>query len=150
MDYETVSIKKPCHPNTCWVDTEIGLGWEKGEITEIRITICGDFVVGETLISVEDFLVGSNTKSLKMVLRNYLGEEVNTQIVPANELEYFEGKAAGYYVVDQILSEQIKPGSYQLFVYMVNTLPEIEGKLPERTILNMLVSDQDGIDITVT
>lgn len=150
MDYETVTIEKSCHPNTCWVETDQGLGWEKGEITEIRITACGDFLVGETLISVEDFLVNSSTKYMKLVLKNSLGEEINTQIVPASEMEYYRGSAAGYYVVDRILSDQIKPGSYQLFVYLVNTLPAISEEIPERTILNMLISDQEGIDITVT
>lgn len=148
MDYETVLVQKPCE-RTCWFDYQPNLGWDCGEITEVRLTLCGDILVGNTLISAEDFLKGSSTKYFKMALSNIKGEVVDEQIQYAKDFEYHHGKASCTYIVEGELSQKLRPGSYTLSVSLINTLPATED-LPERTILNMLLTEADGIEITIS
>lgn len=150
MDYETVSIEKPCcPPTTCWIETCLNPGWNSGEIKEILLTLCGNFIVGNTLVSAESFMKGSTTKYFQMELQNYLGEVVDTQTVYAKDFEFFCNKAACYYVVDQELSQKITPGTYYLFVSVLNTIPKVNEEIPEKTILNLMLTDPEGIQITV-
>lgn len=152
MDYETVSIDRPEHPHTCWLDSDPDLGWDRGELKEIRLTLCGDFILGgNVLVSVGDFLQGSSTKYLHVELQNYKGEVVEAQDIPAEEMEYFEGTAAGYFIIDEELTNKVKAGSYTLLAWLRNTLPANEEVgLEERTILNLMVTETEGLDVVVT
>lgn len=152
MDYETVIPEQPAvREQPYWLEHQMNLGWEKGEITEIRLTLCGDFIVNDQiLVSVDDFIGDSSTKHFYMVLKDFNDEEVDIQVAYSEDLEYNPSRVSGYYYVDQELSDKLRPGSYHLFVYLRNTLPEVNEEVPERTILNMLLTDPDGIDITVS
>lgn len=152
MDYETVSIVNPgVSPTTCWVEFHMCPGWDAGELTEILLTVVGNIIVGDVLISAEDFIKGSNTKYTKMVLKNHLGEEVDVQYAHANkDFEFYRGKASFYYVVDQEVTEKLTPGTYYLYVYLMNTLPKASEEIPERTIMNMALTSPDGIKITIS
>lgn len=150
MDYETVSVKGPnCNGRTCWLEIEDNYIWDEGEIKELFLTLCGNFVVGTTLISAEDFMKDSSTKYFEMELKDYLGDEVDTQKVYGTDCELFNGKAACYFVIDEELAAKLAPGTYFLYVYLKNTIPEIPNHVPERTIFNMALTDWDGIRITI-
>lgn len=154
MDYETLVYDK-CPKHCCGIKLDEELLWTAGEVTEIALPIFGGIWLEEEniLVTPEDFLKGSDTKYVKMVLSNFLGEVVNTQIAKANsDIVYSndeKGIATCYFEVDEELSKTLKPGTYLLEVSMVNTLPEIEGILPERTIFNLMVSKPGGIDVTI-
>lgn len=152
MDYETVSIVNPgVSPTTCWVEFPMCPGWDAGELTEILLTVVGNIIVGDVLISAEDFIKGSNTKYTKMVLKNHLGEEVDVQYAQANkDFEFCRGKASFYYVVDQEVTGKLTPGTYYLYVYLMNTLPKASEEIPERTIMNMALTSPGGIKITIS
>ena len=150
MDYETVSIQKTYKPHTCWIESDKNLGWHKGELTEFGISLCGDFIVGDTaLVSVPDFFSGSKTKYFEMVLTDSYDTIVNTQVMEASEFEYYEDRVTAFFIVDEELSNELKVGTYHLYVYAKNTLPPVKD-LEERTILNVLLTDPEGLEITIT
>ena len=154
MDYETIVFDK-CPKHHCGIKLDEEVLWTAGEVTELALPIFGGIWVEEdrVLVTPEDFLKGSDTKYVKMVLSNFLGEVVNTQIAMANsDIVYSNdglGVATCYFEVDEELSNTLKPGTYSLEVSMVNTLPAVEGYLPERTIFNLMVSKPGGIDVTI-
>lgn len=153
MDFETVIPEQPCCQNTspCRIEMDCEITWDCGEAVDVRLPICGGFQVGDSFISVADFIGESETKHIKMVLINFLGEEVDIQLAYSDSLEYIEeGNVICYYEVDKSLSEQLRPGSYQLYVYLVNTLPAINENVGERTILNTLLTCQDGLEVTIS
>ena len=84
-----------------------------------------------------------------MNLIDRFGDIINTQKHYSDNLEFFEDDlVVAYYELDLELSNKIRPGSYQLYVYLVNT--QLDGDdSSEKVILNTLLTDSEGIDVTV-
>lgn len=148
MDYETIEINcnKACK---CHIDQNLDLGWEKGELAELRIPIFGYIEVGGLNISTSDFLIGSNTKSIRMVLKNLWDEEIDIQEMPASQLDFEGDTAIAYFVVDEHLTNRANPGSYNLFAYLVNKIPPVTEAFEEKTLMNMLLTCPEGLEVTV-
>ena len=153
MDYENIVYNCNC-PNSnqaCWLGCK-DLGWDSGEITEIELPIFGGFTTdGDCFISITDFMGGSSTKLVRMVLQDHLGDTVDIQEVLANskDMEYYEDHLSCYYVVDQELSGKLKPGSYSLYVYLVNRVSEATEKQKEEIVFNKMVTGPSGLSITI-
>lgn len=145
MDYETIVYGNCCcNSQDCYLGCE-EISWDRGEITEIELPIFGGFTLDdEVFISVKDFIKGSKTKSIVMILKDHYGKNVNTQEVNSDSknIEYFDDHISCYYVVDGELSNSLYPGSYTLFVYLRNT---VNGK----TIFNKLVTSHSGLETTI-
>lgn len=153
MDYETIIYDHRCCPKTkCEIRLDHELLWTKGEVINLVLPIFGGIWIeaDRVLVTPEGFLKGSNTKYVRMTLSNFLGEVVNTQIAkPDSDIDFKDGVATCYFSVDKELSDSLKSGSYFLEVSMVNTLPEVEDYLPERTIFDLMVSPPGGLNITI-
>jgi hypothetical protein len=153
MDYETIKIEDPADNSLCCcIKGPTEIGWDCGEQKEIRLPIFGKISLddGITYLTPADFLERSNSKYAKMVLQNFRGEIVDTQVAKAiSDFEFSEdGTATCYYIVDAGLSEKLRAGVYNLYVYLMNTLPATNNK-PERTIFNLMVTNPEGIKITI-
>lgn len=154
MDYETVKIENPFNPPCgCYVSCPDEIGWDCGEQRDIQLPVFGQIFIGNTedYFTPADFLEGSSTKYAKMVLQNFRGEVVDTQIAKAiPDFEYSDdGTATCYYEVDEDLSKKLRAGVYSLYVYLMDTLPASDGK-PERTIFSLMVTKPEGIKITIS
>lgn len=151
MDFETVIPEQPCYENnsSCRIEMDCEITWDSGEAIDVRLPITGGFQIGETFIPISEFIENSETKYIKMVLLNFRGEKVDSQLAYSEDLEYDGDNVICYYEVDETLSQKLRPGSYQLYVYLVNTLPPV-GSIGERTILNTILTCQDGIEVTIS
>ena len=152
MDFETVIAEQPCFCNDtpCRIEMDCEITWECGELIDVRLPILGGFKISDSFVSISDFIKDSETKYIKMSLFNFLGEEVDTQVANPENLEYLEdGNIVCYYEVDETVTNKLRPGSYQLYVYLVNTLPRVNESLGERTVLNTLLTDLDGLEVTI-
>lgn len=152
MDYETILVEDefrgPSKP--CYLDHDMDLGWERGELTEIRLTLRGNFIVNDdTVITIDDFLYDSSTKFIYMVLKDFNDEIVDEQIAYMEDLEYGPESIAAYFHVDQELTDKARPGSYHLFVFLRNVVPNPSNN-KGTNLLNVLLTDSDGIEILVT
>lgn len=152
MDFETVIVEQPCFYNNlpCRIEMDCEITWERGELIDVRLPIIGGFQIGDSFVSISDFIKDSETKYIKMSLLNFLGEEVDTQVVNPGNLEYLDdGNIVCYYEVDEIVTNKLRPGSYQLYVYLINTLPKLNESIGERTVLNTLLTDLEGLEVTI-
>ena len=145
MDYETVILESPCEPSnnyrTCRAELEEQAIWSQGELVDLAIPIIGGFYTSDNVfVSIAEYLCGN--RAIKMVLLNHFGEEVDVQIAKVENIDFEEDQITCYYEIDQKLSENLKPGSYQLYVYLVN-------EVSEKTTINTLLTCSDGIDVTI-
>jgi hypothetical protein len=153
MDYEEIVYNCSSYSNrSCYLDCPESLGWDRGEVIEIELPIYGGFYLEDNnFISIPDFMGNVSTKSVKMVLKDSTGEEVDIQRVSADskEMYYSDNHISCYYSVDEKLSKKLIPGSYNLFVYIQNIIPFINSEFPERTIFNKMVTSPEGLEITI-
>lgn len=148
MDYETVEIdccKKPRY----YIDPNFELGWERGELAELRLPICGNIEADGLNLSMADLLIGSNTKYVRMVLKDIWDEIVEIQEITAKEIDFEDELAIAYFEVDEVLSNRLRSGSYNLFVYLINKVPPATEVLKEKTTMNMLLTCPEGLEVTV-
>lgn len=153
MDYETIVYGCNCKTTgKCYIGCQ-GLSWSYGEITEVELPILGGFSLSNgDVISISDFMRESSTKFVKMVLKDHYGVEVNVQkaLADSPEIEYHDdGSISSYFIVDKKLSDQLRPGSYTLYVYIQNIVPPVNKKFTEKTIFNEMVTDLEGLEITI-
>jgi hypothetical protein len=153
MDYEEIVYSCNCqnHKN-CYLDCK-EISWDRGEITEVELPIYGGFTLDDnTFISIADFMEGSSTKLVRMVLRDHYGDEVNVQEVLANspDIEYYDDHISCYFSVDDGLSKLLAPGSYVLYVYIQNIIPSVNSKSPETTVFNEMVTGPEGLEIIIS
>lgn len=152
MDYETIKIEDPVDCSPCCLVNLSEVSWDCGEQKEIRLPIFGKISLDNSTVYLTpaDFLERSNSKYAKMVLQNFRGEIVDTQIAKAiSDFEFSgDGTATCYYVVDAELSKKLRAGIYSLYVYLINTIPATNNK-PEKTIFNLMVTNPEGIRVTI-
>lgn len=142
MDFETVLLECSCtNRGCCRVEvSDCGLTWTHGELIDLVIPVVGGFEIGDEFVSIGNFVKSSNTRQIKMVLTDHYGEEANVQVLDSADIEEEDGKLFCQYVVDPDLSAKLKPGSYQLYVYLTDS-----GKMP----MNSLLTSHEGLDITI-
>lgn len=149
MDYETIVLNNPiCESSQPRIDLNLDACWDQGEIVEIKLPIVGGFTDGKSLLSIKDYVMDNKDSCyIKMDLIDHFGNIINTQKHYSDNLDFYEDNLlVAYYEVDLELSTKIRPGSYQLYVYLVNTQPDGQS---EKLTLNTLLTDSGGIDVTV-
>lgn len=153
MDYG--KIVYDCNTAEC-KGCHIRLGeitWCQGEITEIELPIYGGFTLDDnTFISISDFMGYSPTKSVKMVLKDRYGDEVNVQEVRADssDLEYYDDRISCYFIVDEELSKVLTSGSYFLYIYIQNVIDDHRNSPKKRTVFNETATGPDGLKIIIS
>ena len=155
MDYETIvyGTNSSTTCRNCYIDSPEVLGWDRGEVTEIELPIYGGFTLSDgTFISISDFMKDSYTKLVRMTLKDYLGETVDSQEVLANsaDIEYREDSISCFYVVDRELSDSLHPGSYTLYVQIEDIIPIPNSKITEKTVFSKMVTRPEGLEIIIS
>lgn len=108
-----------------------------------------DVVVKNSYIPIVDFLKGSKTKYLKFVMQNFRGEEINTQVIRAEDLDYSGDCVTAKYKINDELSAIMVPEQYRLFIYLIDEEPADPESSSEPTIIYNKCLTENGIQIRV-
>lgn len=125
--------------------------WDFGATMNMEIELEDDiaFTDGSSnqYVPISDYFRDSLTKSLKFVLKDFRGNIINTQIVPASQLTLTPNSVKVTYKITEELSSIMVPNQYRLFIYIIDEVQN-DPEEPSEIVFNKCLTD-NGILIKV-
>lgn len=102
------------------------------------------------VISLREYLLSIPNSAVMFVLKDYVGNVVDSQVVPTPSIQVKSSNTLGAkFIVDELLTTKMVPGLYKLFAYIVYPREHATEPYGVKDYIIDKVLTQAGIDIKV-